>query len=67
MESFSVYADGFCQLKLYECRRALKHSEEETNQRPRETQELRVGMGMKKVPYRQRLVYVKKNPKILYG
>jgi hypothetical protein len=41
----------------------LKHNKDETNRRLNEAKELRVGGGKKKLPYRSRLVYVKRNPK----
>ena len=59
----SVYADGFCSTKFLERRRALRQNKEESSRRTKEMEEMKVGRLRKKIPFRKRLVYVKKNPK----
>ena len=56
---FLFFADGFCYIKFLERRRALEYHQIEISRRLMEKEDLTV----KKVPFRRRLVYVKKNPK----
>lgn len=60
-----VYSEGFFFEKFLERRRALKFNKDETNRSLNEAKKLRAGGGKKKLPYRSRLVYVKRNPKNL--